>query len=571
MIGRKPLTHHRMRTIAAIIVTSLLFEGSLLAQSGDDKKEAQVHIKRAYDLAKYKKNYSDAITEYHRAQKADPNSLDAAIGLFFCHYNLGHLVEAYNEASAAQQLAEGRDIELAKVANERMQEVARKLGTINIVSERAGATISVDGLYRGMHPSASPLRVLPGAHFVRMYKDGFQLFEAKIDVAAGQSIQVEAVMPALVAAGRLQVTELSGAAVDVFIDGNLVGRTPWEGSLAIFDERDALIEHSVVLRGKGNLGTTPVSVTLDARQTTPLPLVVEELAGTLRVVPAPVNAHVMVDGTPVGRGIWEGRLRAGRDKHTVVVSADGYLVRQKSVALERDKITTVEIALQRDEAAKKWRPSSLATLELAGAGTLGPGFGGSCAERCGESVAGGVLGMLHLGYEPWWGRGFSFGLSAGYLRHTSSRKAAILPVGRTASIAASDGLLLQGGAVGLWAGYSFGERYPLRFRLGAGLVRGPLHDRRAVEASYPAYVGPAATLGYVDPQLLFRVYKRGGFELNLRAEALIFFTHSEPTWAQDHPVYTREAGYVHFPAESLLGSALFVFAPGLSARYAYAF
>ena len=52
--------------------------------------------------------------------------------------------------------------------------------------------------------------------------------------------------------GRLVVTEQAGKAAEVVIDNVVVGRAPWDGSVALGD-------HVVLLRGDGELGDRIVS------------------------------------------------------------------------------------------------------------------------------------------------------------------------------------------------------------------------------------------------------------------------------------------------------------------------
>ena len=60
----------------------------------------------------------------------------------------------------------------------------------------------------------------------------------------------------------LRVNEESGRALDLVIDGVMVGTTPWEGSLSVGS-------HSVALRGAGALGTQPALVPVRASELTP--------------------------------------------------------------------------------------------------------------------------------------------------------------------------------------------------------------------------------------------------------------------------------------------------------------
>src|SRR5262249_30094439 len=139
--------------------------------------------------------------------------------------------------------------------------------------------------------------------------------------------------------GRVQIAEQSGKALDVLVDGAPVGKTPWNGPLGPGP-------HMVALRGEGRLGTPPVQVIVEVDRTTPLRLVAEESAARLRVEPVPLNANVAIDGVSVGRGVWEGRLRAGA--HRIEASAEGFLPSTKTPTISRDGNQEIKVELERD-------------------------------------------------------------------------------------------------------------------------------------------------------------------------------------------------------------------------------
>src|SRR5262249_14477021 len=107
-------------------------------------------------------------------------------------------------------------------------------------------------------------------------------------------------------------------------DNVVVGRTPWEGPVAPG-------EHMIVLRGSGLLGTQPVSAPVKPYELTTLTLAAEELDAGLRVEPVPGGARVAIDGVTLGRGIWDGRLRAG--SHRVEVLAEGFTPWSRAIEL----------------------------------------------------------------------------------------------------------------------------------------------------------------------------------------------------------------------------------------------
>ena len=79
------------------------------------------------------------------------------------------------------------------------QDIARRtgapsgdLGLLNIVSDLDGAEIEIDGAYVGDSPRSRALK--PGTYTVRLKKDGRRDWKRKVDVAAGESLELRAQM-----------------------------------------------------------------------------------------------------------------------------------------------------------------------------------------------------------------------------------------------------------------------------------------------------------------------------------------------------------------------------------------
>lgn len=130
----------------------------------------------------------------------------------------------------------------------------------------------------------------------------------------------------------------------VIVDGAEVGKTPYEGVLAPGS-------HWVALRGEGKQGTQPAAANVQLNQTITLSLKAEELGGEARIETEPPGALVVLDGVPVGQGIWEGRLRLGT--HKLDVSAEGYFGTAKTFEVGEKKATT-RITLDRDDNSPFW-------------------------------------------------------------------------------------------------------------------------------------------------------------------------------------------------------------------------
>lgn len=461
-------------------------------------------------------------------------------------------------------------------AQREVVDLRSRVGVLEIIDAEIGAALAVDGRTRGEYPPVHPLRVPAGTHIVRLFKEGFEPFEIRVDVAGGQVARIVAKLLPLVASGRLRVTEERGAGLEVLIDGSLAGTTPWEGRLPVGD-------HMVVLRGAGALGTPPLSVAIERDRTTPLTLAAEVLDATVRVVPTPANASVAVDRVTVGRGIWEGRLRAGA--HVVESASDGFTPAIQRVDLARGAREVVRVTLERDPRSPFWkkperRPRFIveASVSAALVPTFGGDVAGACTGACRLGLGVGGAAMLHLGYEL--GTGFGFGVTAGYLaasQPVDARIATVRPVGLPPDAGlAADRLTLRGGVLGAWLGYTLGERVVLRLRVGAGALFGVMRDGR--EGRFTSSSGSTFELGpvvearragffHVTPEARVGLRLGSHVEVSAGVAALVLVGIQQPRWDTTHDVRAGSDGFGSFGADALAGGVVVAVTPGLGTRY----
>lgn len=448
------------------------------------------------------------------------------------------------------------------------------VATIEVEGAEPGAAVNVDGQARGEYPLLAPLRVPSGSHRVRVTKEGFEPFEKRIDVAGGRTERVTTRLRPLLRSGGLRVAEQGGRALDVVVDGGVVGKTPWEGLLAPG-------EHVIALRGEGDLGTPPVPVSVVVDRTTPLTLAAEELQSVLRVVPVPANASVGIDGVTVGRGLWEGRLRRG--SHTVEVTATGFLGNAQKVSLAPGEQRAVEVLLQRDPNSPMWRKPSRFFLEAGGALLLSPTFGGdvaSCSAPCEKGLGLGGKATVRGGYAL--GSGLAFGVAVGFVglaQSVTGRQATLLPVGRSARPATvTDALGLGGVIVEGWTGVSLGERVPVHVKLGAGVIFGAESDRRsgtfvATDGKQydlrPVRVAPTATFFWVSPEVRVGLWLGRNVELLLGVDVSVLAALSRPQWDARREIDAATDGIGTFGAETLSGTVMVAIGPAAGVRYSF--
>jgi hypothetical protein len=552
--------------------------------SADDEAR-KVEAKNHFDIGLShldRSEWSAALAEFLRSRELFPTR-SASKNAAFCLRKEGRFDEALDMYEAL--VAAYPDLPPADktFVTKEISELQASIGSLEVKGGEPGASVIVDGRERGTLPLAAPLRVSAGSHALRVYREGFLPYEGRFELAGGQARVLEAKLGALTRGGRLRVSEQTGRVVDVVVDSVVVGKTPWEGTLAVG-------EHTVVLRGEGTLGTQPASAPVRLNQLTPLTLVAEELEVTARVEPTPANATVAIDGVSVGRGVWDGKLRAGG--HKIEAAAEGFLPVARELRLSKGQRQVLPLQLERDPSSPLWgaqRPARF-VLDVGLGMALGVSYGGdvldACSNDCSAGVPLGVRGVIHAAYEL--GFGLGFGLDAGYLylaTSSSGRGTSLQPVGLPAIDGKTDDKLrLSGITLGAAASFHRGEAWPFTLRLGAGVLFGSAADKRT--GTFTDSAGDdfrageretgSATYFYVAPEV--RIAKKFGshFELSAGAETMIMTALTQPKWTDEHPVaatpdpLTQQGdGLATFGNQTITGSLMVVVVPGVAARYAF--
>lgn len=458
------------------------------------------------------------------------------------------------------------------------------VGSIDVVDAEFDAGIRIDGRNRGTYPAAAPHRVAVGSHLVRVYKEGYDPFETSIDVAGNQVQTIRARLRKLDLdrAGRLRVTESNQRELDVVIDGNVVGKTPWEGQL-----RDG--EHSVVLEGEDDWGTQPAIVNVTKGRTETLGLAAEQLEASIKIAPTPAGATVAIDNVSVGRGVWQGRVRTG--KHRLEVAANGYVLYVNEVLLAKGNNEPIVVKLDRDPLSPLWKDNrGRVYVEGVGGAGVVPTFGGDipamCGDECSSWVGVGTRAMVYGGYRFPSGFFVDVGVGYFYARQKVSNRGATLSLADATDRAlfVDDTLSLRGIMVGASAGVRLGKELPVSFRLGAGaLVGAKFRDHRV--GTFPAEAAsqrgfsvdvlqyhPTFAL-YVAPSVQVAYPLAERLHLQVGVDALVFlWPGSVPTWSQsDVGSYVRNANeeLAVFDEEMLMNNTLLYIAPSVSVRYEF--
>src|SRR5262249_15392681 len=151
------------------------------------------------------------------------------------------------------------------------------------------------------------------------------------------------------------------------------------------------------LRGDGDVGSSPVAVTIAVDKPASLTIAAEHLDARIRIVPEPSGATVLIDTAFVGRGTFEGRIRPG--EHTFKVVADGYVGAERKVNVGAGADETVHINLAREPAAPVWQKPVDAVPVAQAAPVRGPPawawvVGGAGVVALGTAAAFGVDGLV---------------------------------------------------------------------------------------------------------------------------------------------------------------------------------
>jgi hypothetical protein len=544
-------------TIAALVVLS---SSLALAAEPDEarKQEAQEHFQLGVKSFQ-QEQWDAALAEFLRSRELYPTrsaTYDAAL----CLKRLKRNDEALDMFETLLRSFPSLPEEDKRAVQKDLVELRALVGTVDVEQTEPGAEILIDGRDRGTWPPPGPLRVPVGSHVVRVYKEGFLPFEKRIEVASGQTVEVIASLRALEASGKLRVAEQSGRTLDVIVDGIVVGKTPWEGPLS-------LGPHTVLLRGEGDLGTQPVSVPVERDKTVPITLTAEPLSSVLRVEPEPRGASVAIDGVVVGRGVWEGRLRAA--PHRLEVASEGFIVQSRNVATASGQRAVVAVPLERDTTSPLWRtlvPPRVAFDADVGF-VLGP-MGGDLA----SGVATGLSARAHGGYE--FSSGIGLGLGAGFLNvhQSTDQSATIQPVGLPpASGTGTNHVSLNAATLGGAAWLHRGTRFPLLVRLAAGVALGSVRAERSgtfgAAAVAPVAESTTATYMYIAPEARVGWRFAPRFEASIGVQGTVLLALSVPEWKDERRTHSQSFGFATYGAQKLTGTVIALGAPSLGLRW----
>lgn len=453
----------------------------------------------------------------------------------FCREKLDEPVEALTlyddilERFAAELLPEHH----ARIEARRAELRARVAELF--VDANGPATIVIDGRTRGELPLTRPLYVEPGNHRLRVAREGYVTFEVTIEVEAGKRLTIGTRLAPLLDQGRVRVEEPTGAALRVFVNGAMVGTTPWEGPLAPG-------KYAVWTLGEG-VGSAPEPVIVLRGQTALVRVAARPLGSRVRVDVEPPDAELSLGDASLGPGAWEGRLPAGRYRLSAHASGHESVRRELVVPPGEGSLEQV-VNLPAERAptpSEPWLPGApwLGTsLGLAATADLGAYAEAACPDRCSDDAP--VLGVAALARLGWrFPSELGVELGAGFLSlatsvrttHDAAFTAALRPY--VARYDLEHALALRGPVVSLGASQSLelGSELRARLALDLGLFFAHAEDRltgtiRGDGRVLDAWVSGAGTgldevMPYAAPALELAL-RRGPLELGLSVGAWVF-------------------------------------------------
>ncbi len=545
------------------------------AAAAEQKQRAQVRFDRGRELYA-NKAWAAALAEFLEARKLLP-TWSATAWSAQCLKNLARFDEALDMYAVLVNVygdklpADAKQRALVEVDSMR-----RLVGSIEIESAIPGATVFVDRQARGDYPLLAPLRVSAGSHLVKVFAEGYEPFETQVDIAGSTTARIVAQLRKLDSTGILRVVEQEQRALDVVVDGLVVGKTP----LAL---RMAPGNHVVFLRGEENLGTLPVRIAVQGDNDAPLRLLAEPLESELQVNLQPFDALIAVDSMTLGKGSWSGRVKPG--KHTIEVGAEGFLAEKREIDVTRAEKKALTVVLQRDPKSPFWRSPEIpshwfveGTLGLPLITTIGGDAAGLCTGSCSEWPGFGVNTTVRAGYEL--GSGISFGATFGVLQFTQTldeRSATVEVVGRDPNVGtADDAFRFRSLALGGWAGYSFGDKVRVHLLAGAGFLIGTFADIRTgsfqTSDGTPYAVGPleqykSTQFFHFTPEIRLGYRLRNRLEISAGLAIPVLAPLQTPMWNSAQGFTAGSDGYGYFSTTALTGSTFIMLMPSVAVRY----
>lgn len=162
------------------------------------KDEAKAHFERG--LALFDASLWDAALAEFLASIKLYTTRAAVKNAALCLRKLFRFAEALDMFERLSAMPGISDADRA-LADRSIEELNDLVGALEIDVDQPSAALTIDGQARGTSPFAGPIRVSVGSRLVRVVREGFEAFEARVEVAGRQRVRV-----------RVKLTKIAEAA-----------------------------------------------------------------------------------------------------------------------------------------------------------------------------------------------------------------------------------------------------------------------------------------------------------------------------------------------------------------------
>jgi hypothetical protein len=236
-------------------------------------------------------------------------------------------------------------------------------GALYIITTPAGASVTLDGLYKGKTPITLS-NLATDTHILQLDSPGYYDWKSSVEVPSGGTKTVSATLNPMPGSstGWIYVSSSPGGA-SVMVDGNSVGQTPASGSLKL--NTVSAGDHTIALALSGyksySSRTSVSSNTVTEVSAVLVPEGTSSGKGVMSITSNPAGANILVDNNFIGISpLTTNEIAAGN--HLVTFKMDGYQDYSTNALVNAGTTSSVSAALLPVTPAQKSPLLPLTTL-----------------------------------------------------------------------------------------------------------------------------------------------------------------------------------------------------------------